>query len=116
MDEANEIITYINNHSWLLHRFYSEQLSIAETSGARRQALTLIRGCITRWATHVLSLNRLIDVWTALRLTVIKNRDEWLRKAGPTQRDKAYAQSILELIESTVEGGNPNAFYEKLKR
>jgi len=99
MAEATDIINWFNNHSLALHILYAEQRTLPEFSEC---VLALIRAAITRWGTHVTSLDRLLRVSMPMRSAAIKRGDD-LRKAAGTKADAiSKAKAILALINETT--------------
>jgi hypothetical protein len=97
MTQASEIVNWFNNHSLVLHLLYSEQRTLPDFKGT---AKTLIRGCITRWSSHIMSLQRLLDLKRPLKSIVIKSTDNMLTAAGTRQELVRKAQQIIDTINS----------------
>jgi hypothetical protein len=97
MAQASEIVNWFNNHSLVLHLLYSEQRTLPEFKGI---AKTLIRGCITRWSSHVMSLQRLLELKQPLRSLVVKSSDTMLTAVGARQELIHKAQQIINIINS----------------
>ena len=93
--QATDVINWFNNHSLALHILFAEQCTLPEFS---KCVLALIRAAITRWGTHVTSIDRLLRVSTPMRSAALK-RGEDLQKAAGIKADAiSKAKQILAII------------------
>ncbi|KAF9520227.1 hypothetical protein BS47DRAFT_1481590 [Hydnum rufescens UP504] len=106
MAEASELVNWFNNHSFALHILFKEQRSMPDFHD---EVLTLIRAVLTRWATHVVSFNRLLKVELPMKSAVIKWRGDILKAAGTTAPAISKANQIIKTIEDI-------GFWEKLRQ
>lgn len=95
IEQASELISWFNNHSYALNLLYAEQTTCPDIGNV---ALALIRAVITRWASHVYSLGRLLRVETPLRSVVLKRGAEIRESAGKKKKEKEKADEILAIV------------------
>jgi hypothetical protein len=101
--EAVEVIKWFNNHSRALGILRKEQLR--RTS----HPLALIMAVITRWTTHYLSMQRLLELSKALRAVVDWEYKTLMEAAGTKDDAPARAEKVFAIIKDTH-------FWENLAR
>ena len=105
MMQVSEIINWFNSHSLALHMLYAEQRTLPEFS---KGALSLIRGVITQWTSHVMSLERLLKLSKAMRSIVVKSSEALETAAAATPTAIKKACQIIAIIKE-------DKFWEDLK-
>jgi hypothetical protein len=102
--DAVEVIKWFNNHSVPLGMLRRQQLINGAT-----QPLALILAVITRWTTHYLSMQRLLQVSKPLRNLVINDTEALLDYAGRDEKARERTEKIIAII-------NDARFWENLTR
>jgi hypothetical protein len=100
--EASEIIKWFNSHTYALGLLRKEQKTLG------MQVLSLILACLTRWTSHYLSCNRLLDLKKPIQRLVVTFEDDLLTAAGDKPEQQAVAKSVLKIA------GNP-LFWSRLE-
>ena len=94
IDKALAVVKWFNNHGralGLLRRVMMEKMN---------KVLALILPIITRWTSHYLSVDRLLELEDCLIQVVLSFKDELITCAGKTSKVKAVAQRIIKIIRS----------------
>jgi isoprenylcysteine carboxyl methyltransferase (ICMT) family protein YpbQ len=69
-DLAQELITWLHSKTYVLALLCELQMS---TMG---NTLTIIHTVLTRWLSHYLAYQQLLDVWPSLELLITKHEEE----------------------------------------
>lgn len=94
LDDALEVIKWFNNHMRVLGILKD---TMEEKFG---KALCLILPVITRWTSHYLAVQRLIDVEHAFRQLFLDDREsELVLCAGEKEEAKEKARNIMEKLK-----------------
>jgi hypothetical protein len=65
----------------------------------RRELLTLIYACLTRWTSHYLACSRLVDLEADFKSIAWSKAEELKTLAGKKKEAKARAREILRIIQ-----------------
>ncbi|KAI8977718.1 ribonuclease H-like domain-containing protein [Trametes punicea] len=93
LDVALEVIKWFNNHTGALALLRQEQ---------QRQygrVLSLFRPVPTRWTSHYLSGDRLIETEDAMRVCIVTSKAKLITCAGKEQSQVEKAKSLLDKLE-----------------
>jgi hypothetical protein len=96
MDDAMEVIKWFNNHTYALGLFQKEQLM------RNNKVLALILGNLTRWSTHYVSGNRLVELKKPMQTCILNHESELLSAAGSKPEQKQVAQGIIDTVQKTA--------------
>ncbi|THU83160.1 hypothetical protein K435DRAFT_571524, partial [Dendrothele bispora CBS 962.96] len=96
-DKALELIKWFNNHSFALGLLRQEQTFY------RFAVLVLILPVLTRWTSHYLAMDRLVELKPAFLRLVISDDicKKLVASAGSKAADKTKAKKMIRLIKET---------------
>ena len=103
IDDALEVMKWINSHSQALGLLQSVQLH------KLGKILALILPVLTHWTSHYLSVCHLIDLEVTFKQVLLDHTPELIVAMGPKCAAKEKAQKVLDILEG-------HGFWTKLKQ
>lgn len=106
---AEAIELAVNVIKWFLHHSYALGIFNKEQEATYSFVLALIVPVITRWTAHFCAVCHLLKVQTAMKVTVMKHRDELVESVGNKKDTKEKAQRVLDIVQQ-------NSFWDNLEQ
>lgn len=95
VNKALEVVKWFNNHGRALGILGDIQRMLSTT------ILCLILPVLTRWTSHYVSVDRLLELEPSIVRTVKDFEEELVRSVGSDRKAKAKAKKVMKIVGQT---------------
>lgn len=112
-EKATDVVGWLHNHVRIRDVFDDAQLEDAP-EGSERAARSYLVGNQTRWTTHTLAFQRLIDLEDVLRRTVILKKDAIIAAQVGAEKRRKQREALEKSARTLIKTIDDGAFWEQL--